>query len=735
MNLHITLDQPNYRAPSTDGVSFPPYGSVAYLDLLRNRTTTWEFLIVRGEVSVECSMDIDYFSSDPSSMVYVQVEKPRPRSDRDHRSRRWIHEALPVAKVSVSNGILHFRGDHEVVHMAVSIGRLDIFDTRLQSARSLILRATTPPEGQGYERRKVKGTGRFNPEPFSGTPNPPTGTPQASKSKSSMRQYVPADFDFGFNLMPSSVDILADAPLQISLIRSSKANWTTTTIYLDFVSVNIKNGELFLLLFDYFSCYFQDPAFGHPGVAAFRHLPDEIKPFGGVDTRVFLSRPHVSIFEGDVRSSSQTLFLETPRGLYFRHLADTALSVRMELNVYDVAAVILKNHLRPSLARGLRGTAGSGKGVRTLFEHLNLSLSYDYNCPADHVNFFLTTNPLSSGRITRSSTNARGDSEYDSDYDRDFDSPGQRSRGIRNDRLPVERDLLYFSPKRLKRGKGDSVDFDIGRLELSSLLIPYPTAILPSVTGLSTTDTAYSVVSSYEDLLFTISLIHEFMGISEVSVDESEEKLEEQLKLVLELEKREIAEFLSQKSQKNQRPGLGQFVRSPSLKNAFDQASGSRRGYSNSGKWDTGASLFPSEGSFPMTRPHMPVEEIELESLDSSMFFVMHLAGAKLTLVDNILGNHLPLLQTIWTDLNLTFERSHTDALTNDSPNTETLSDKPGQVYIYLCIYLYMCICIYIYGYIHIYIYIYRYIHIFIYRGTRVGTEGRHKCTIKVKSN
>jgi hypothetical protein len=661
---------------------------------------TWEFLIVRGEVSVECSMDMDYFSEDPSSMVYLQADNPRPRSDRDHRSRRWTHEALPVAKVSVSNGILHFRGDHEVVHMAVSIGRLDIFDTRLQSARSLILRATTPPEGQGYERRKVKGTGRSNsdvpistgskyasptaPEPpFPGTPTP-SGTPEASKSRSSMRQYVPADFDFGFNLMPSSVDLLADAPLQISLIRSSKANWTTTTIYLDFVSVNVKNGELFLLLFDYFSCYFQDPAFGHPGVAAFRRLPDEIKPFGGVDTRVFLSRPHVSIFEGDIRSSNQTLFLETPRGLYFRHLADTALSVRMELNVYDVAAVILKNYLRPSLARGLRGTAGSGKGVRTLFEHLDLSLSYEYNCPANHVNFFLTTNPLSSGQITHSSTNARRDSDYDSDYDEGSDSPGHGSRGARNDRLPVERDLLYFSPKRLKRRKGDSVDFDIGRLELSSLLIPYPTAILPSVTGLSTTDTPYSVVSSYEDLLFTISLIQEFMGISELSmVDESEEKLEEQLKLVLELEKREIAEYLSQKSQ---RPGLGQFVRSPSLKNAFDQASRRRRGYSNNGKWDTGASLYPSEGSFPMTPPQIPVEEIELESLDSSMFFVMHLAGAKLTLVDNILGNHLPLLQTIWADLNLTFERSHTDALT-----------KPRYIQIYVYMYIYLYIYIYIY--------------------------------------
>jgi hypothetical protein len=44
------------------------------------------------------------------------------------------------------------------------------------------------------------------------------------------------------------------------------------------------------------------------------------------------------------------------------NLGDTDMSVRIELNVYDMAAVVLKNPLRPTVARGLRGTAGSGKG-------------------------------------------------------------------------------------------------------------------------------------------------------------------------------------------------------------------------------------------------------------------------------------------------------------------------------------------------------------------------------------
>ena len=89
-------------------------------------------------------------------------------------------------------------------------------------------------------------------------------------------------------------------PLRISLIRSALANWTTTTVSIDHVDVIVKNGEMFLLLSDYFSLYFQDPVYGHPGVAAYEHLDPELKPFGGVDTRLFMSRPHVSIFEGEL---------------------------------------------------------------------------------------------------------------------------------------------------------------------------------------------------------------------------------------------------------------------------------------------------------------------------------------------------------------------------------------------------------------------------------------------------
>ena len=124
----------------------------------------------------------------------------------------------------------------------------------------------------------------------------------------SVRRYLPADFDFGFNLTPSSVDATGIMPVQLSLLRSSLANWTTVTMVMDHVDVCVKNGEMLSLLMDFLGLYFQDSSYGHPGVAAYGHLPPQLKPFGGSDTRLFLCRPHISLFEGTVLSSAVIFF-------------------------------------------------------------------------------------------------------------------------------------------------------------------------------------------------------------------------------------------------------------------------------------------------------------------------------------------------------------------------------------------------------------------------------------------
>ena len=45
---------------------------MGYLEQLRNRVSDFEFLLVMGHISMECSMDLDYFAKEPSSAVYLQ---------------------------------------------------------------------------------------------------------------------------------------------------------------------------------------------------------------------------------------------------------------------------------------------------------------------------------------------------------------------------------------------------------------------------------------------------------------------------------------------------------------------------------------------------------------------------------------------------------------------------------------------------------------------------------------
>ena len=63
----------------------------------------------------------------------------------------WKLEALPVAKLSIGNIILHVKGDYDVVQMAVSVGdHIEVSDMRMLPARSLILRAALPIEEPRY---------------------------------------------------------------------------------------------------------------------------------------------------------------------------------------------------------------------------------------------------------------------------------------------------------------------------------------------------------------------------------------------------------------------------------------------------------------------------------------------------------------------------------------------------------------------------------------------------------
>ena len=154
--------------------------------------------------------------------------------------------------------------------------------------------------------------------------------------------------------------------------------------------------------------------------------------------------------------------------------------------------------------RGLRGRAGSGKGVRTLVEHFNLFFSREFNVERNHVHLNLsnTGNESVSG-----------------------DEPT-----ITGATAVIETVEGFGAPY------GESVDWDSGRLELKPVVIPRPTCIIPhqqprgfvrsnatsgwgavhpggldpAMLDDGTTHQANSVVSSYEDILFVCDLFAQF---------------------------------------------------------------------------------------------------------------------------------------------------------------------------------------------------------------------------------
>ena len=155
--------------------------------------------------------------------------------------------------------------------------------------------------------------------------------------------------------------------------------------------------------------------------------------------------------------------------------------------------------------RGLRGRAGSGKGVRTLLEHFNLFFSREFNVERNHVHLNLSNTGNES-------------------------VPGDEPTTTGASAAVIETIEGFGAPY------GESVDWDSGRLELKPVVIPRPTCIIPHQQsrgfvrsnatsgwggvhpgGLDQgmlhdgmTHQANSVVSSYEDILFVCDLCAQF---------------------------------------------------------------------------------------------------------------------------------------------------------------------------------------------------------------------------------
>jgi hypothetical protein len=627
-------------------VQSPPhyqmYGSKDYIRFIRERIGSFELVLMRAEVRLQCSLDTNYFAREiPNHAAVAHLEpagsgtafcyhmhhhhhhhhgaghrntphgvgassgklpKGANAGDDGHRSvpnssmkggrgtgeekmsfsfyniptdqtpssskrvlySRWVNKLLPLADISFTGMMAHIQSDDDATHFSLGTGKCEMYDMRNphQIAIPLALRLAPADDPTSHEHVHQRQRAASNETKRTGTDH--------------RRLYGYSDFNFGFDLLPSEMYLPPDLPLKVSYIQSEETNWMTCNVGMDLLDLNIHNLDITLLVGDFFSCYFRFPEYGHPGIQAYERLTAPyVIPYGGVDTRVFVYRPHISLMKSPLNIQSPGLLLETEGGVYFRYTLDTENTVKMDLNIYSLAVILVKRYRPPSQYRGVRGASGSGKGVRTLIEFLNIAMAYHFVVSQNRLDFKLLVS---------------GPDEESDDEDEAEDThaaAAAAAAGLGNSR----------------RGNTTSyVDLHGEQLRLGSSAVPHPHSVYPLVPSRTDfTPLSCDIVTSYEDLTFCMSLINKFLQLDAVTTAQEPDGTPE----------------MKQSGSAKHTPDADS--QAPSQSNSF-------RSRSRSHSEASDASVEP--GPQPC-----------------AIFSVVVVAGVRLMIVDNVLGLHLPLVQ------------------------------------------------------------------------------------------
>ena len=367
----LTHSASRYRSTqSTKSQStWPPYGSVEYCNSIRSSYCSWEFIMIRMRTNLTAYLDSDYNSNIVPSAEYLDSKKTSDDPTRIN-SASWQHKIYPFAAATMLRGVLHMKGGPDATQISIGAGGLELRDLRnsVSSLFSVVLRAL--PDDVARDNR-------------------------AHDDRRSLRTSVQScsDFDFGLMHGPSCLNSPQEQPFKLTIFATTN-NWMMINVGVDHPDIIANNLEIVHIISDCFSMFFRRPEFGHPGVAAYYMRPDESWPYGGRDTRVFVFRPHCSIVENPMMQRPQELMLESSSGVYYRYMYDRRSSVTIECTLFDIAAVLMKTYRPPASARGLRGSSGSGRGVRTLIEYFNAQYAYHQVLPENLVDIAVCIGPL-----------------------------------------------------------------------------------------------------------------------------------------------------------------------------------------------------------------------------------------------------------------------------------------------------------------------------------------------------
>ncbi len=95
-----------------------------------------------------------------------------------------------------------------------------------------------------------------------------------------------------------------------------------------------------------------------------------------IDVHVWVTHPHLAMLETPLSKRTCASVVEMPTGVYYRwQWFSIPEIIHMELVIGSLAVVIVDDYFCPVKQRGTRGSAGSGRGVRTLLDRFSLSLT------------------------------------------------------------------------------------------------------------------------------------------------------------------------------------------------------------------------------------------------------------------------------------------------------------------------------------------------------------------------
>jgi len=456
---------------------FTKFASPRHIKMICEVVPSWEFAIRCPLIDLYLFFSPGDFIEDPDSLKYVDSIIDHLQSDsgtaslhqtsfsdlvKEKMKNSSSQTLYPISRLRLGSIVCHMLGDADTFKLAAGAGNMELIDARVNNfaIHKRVLHCGSDAISSKLEALMMRDL--------------------SIDSVTGVEGY--ADLDFGLDIGSNAISTPQDLPLKVSLFMTPN-NWIAINVALDHCDVILRKLELVWVLVDYFADYYSQPKIyqnsrndierGIANLSKFdeeEQLEQSSEPEGGIDVRVWITRPHIALIENSKTRSSQTLVLETDKGVYYRYRAGGMDSLRMEIRASELALILLRSYSLPCHIRDSRGTSGSGRGVRTIAEWVSASVVYD----------FITSSNITSLKVI---------APYYLTYESDI----------------AQRKLI------------STYGFDFDDVDLRPDQIPTPTCVTsPLILSRDNEDTrTFDVVTSADDLVFSINVVFSFLGFDE----------------------------------------------------------------------------------------------------------------------------------------------------------------------------------------------------------------------------